>query len=53
MGNFILATYVTSGQIVCAGLLALIVLVIGIVVLVQAKGNGAKIELPGGDVPTS
>jgi hypothetical protein len=53
MGNFILATYVTSGQIVCAGLLALIVLVIGIVVLAQAKGNGAKTELPGGDVPTS
>jgi energy-converting hydrogenase Eha subunit A len=38
--------------VVCTGVLALIVLVIGIVVLVQAKGNGAKTELPGGDVPT-
>jgi hypothetical protein len=53
MGNWTLATYVTSGQLACAGILALIVLVIGIVVFAQAKGNGAKTELPGGDVPTS
>jgi energy-converting hydrogenase Eha subunit A len=38
--------------IICTGVLALAVLVIGVVVLVQAKGNG-KTEQPGGDIPTS
>lgn len=46
-----LATYVSGGQLVCIGVLALVVLIIGVVVLVQAKGNGdVKTEQPGGDV---
>jgi hypothetical protein len=57
MGNWTLATYVSSGQLVCAGLLALIVLVIGVVVFVQAKGNGKTEQpasgVPGGYIPTS
>jgi hypothetical protein len=39
--NLRTATYIAGAQAVCAGVLALIVLIIGIVVLVQARGNGS------------
>ncbi len=52
LGRLTAASYVIGAQNVCAGLLALIVLVVGIVVFVQAKGNGTKIEPPKSDVPS-
>jgi len=47
-----MATYISGSQLLCTVVMALIVLIIGIVVLVQAKGNG-QAEQPGGDVPTT
>ena len=44
IGRLTTATYVSSAQYLCVSVLALIVLIIGIVVLVQARGNGAKVE---------
>ena len=36
-----IAVQVQSAQVTCSGVLALIVLIIGIVVFVQARGNGS------------
>ena len=52
IGKLTAASYVAAAQNVCIGVLALVVLIIGIVVLVQAKGNGAPAQ-PGGDVQSS
>lgn len=38
--------YISNGQIVCTSILALIVLIAGIVVLVQARGNGSATGEP-------
>ncbi len=42
LGRPLVSTFVHSGQIICTSLLALVVLVVGIIVLVQAKDNGAS-----------
>ena len=42
IGRLTTATYISGAQLVCASSLALIVLVIGIVVFVQSRGNDLK-----------
>jgi hypothetical protein len=41
VGRLTASSYVIGAQTICAGLLALILLILGIVVLVQARGNGS------------
>jgi hypothetical protein len=42
IGRLTTATYISGAQLVCTSSLALIVLVIGIVMFVQSRGNDLK-----------